>query len=240
MTDTLLPEIWELWVYLEASPLLGLTVTLMAYLLGLWLYRRSGEQPLLNPVAVAILLLVGFLLLTSTDYPRYFEGAQFIHFLLGPATVALAVPLYGHAARVRERLWPVLAGLSAGCLTAILSSLGIGWLLGVSEETLLSLAPRSVTTPVAMGISEAIGGLPSLTAVLVILSGVTGAVIGPPVLSRLRFDAETTGLAMGIASHGIGTARAFQLGERQGAFAGLAMGLSALLTAVLVPLLLGP
>jgi len=239
MTEELLPEIWRLWVYLEATPLLGLTLTLLAYLLGLWLYQWSGQQPWLNPVAVAILLLVALLTLTGTGYPTYFEGAQFIHFLLGPATVALAVPLYGQAGRVRERLLPVLLGLLAGSLTAIVSAVGFTYLLGGSRETLLSMAPKSVTTPVAMGISEAIGGLPSLTAVLVILTGISGAILAPGLLRRLRADPESTGLALGVASHGIGTARAFQLGEREGAFAGLAMGLNALLTAVLVPLLLG-
>ncbi len=228
----------DIWVYLTASPLLWLTVTLAVYLAGQWLFQRSGGRALLNPVALAITLLVGILLATGTPYATYFQGAQFIHFLLGPATVALAIPLYLHWERVRRLLVPILAGLLAGSLTAILSAIGLAALLGASPRTLLSLAPKSVTTPVAMGIAEKIGGLPSLTAVLVILTGVIGAVAAPALLRGLRIhDDAVKGLAIGVAAHGIGTARAFQISTLAGAFAGLAIGLNALLTAVLVPLL---
>ncbi len=228
----------DIWVYLTASPLLWLTVTLAVYLAGQWLFQRSGGRALLNPVALAITLLVGILLATGTPYATYFQGAQFIHFLLGPATVALAIPLYLHWERVRRLLVPILAGLLAGSLTAILSAIGLAALLGASPRTLLSLAPKSVTTPVAMGIAEKIGGLPSLTAVLVILTGVIGAVAAPALLRGLRIhDDAIKGLAIGVAAHGIGTARAFQISTLAGAFAGLAIGLNALLTAVLVPLL---
>lgn len=228
----------DIWVYLTASPLLWLTVTLAVYLAGQWLFQRSGGRALFNPVALAIALLVGILLTTDTPYATYFQGAQFIHFLLGPATVALAIPLYLHWERVRRLLVPILAGLLAGSLTAILSAIGLAALLGASPRTLLSLAPKSVTTPVAMGIAEKIGGLPSLTAVLVILTGVIGAVAAPALLRGLRIhDDAIKGLAIGVAAHGIGTARAFQISTLAGAFAGLAIGLNALLTAVLVPLL---
>ncbi|HNW79786.1 MAG TPA: LrgB family protein [Candidatus Competibacteraceae bacterium] len=228
----------DIWVYLTASPLLWLTVTLAVYLAGQWLFQRSGGRALFNPVALAITLLVGILLATGTPYATYFQGAQFIHFLLGPATVALAIPLYLHWERVRRLLVPILAGLLAGSLTAILSAIGLAALLGASPRTLLSLAPKSVTTPVAMGIAEKIGGLPSLTAVLVILTGVIGAVAAPALLRGLRIhDDAIKGLAIGVAAHGIGTARAFQISTLAGAFAGLAIGLNALLTAVLVPLL---
>ncbi len=228
----------DIWVYLTASPLLWLTVTLAVYLAGQWLFQRSGGRALFNPVALAITLLVGILLATGTPYATYFQGAQFIHFLLGPATVALAIPLYLHWERVRRLLVPILAGLLAGSLTAILSAIGLAALLGASPRTLLSLAPKSVTTPVAMGIAEKIGGLPSLTAVLVILTGVIGAVAAPALLRGLRIhDDAIKGLAIGVAAHGIGTARAFQISTLAGAFAGLASGLNALLTAVLVPLL---
>ena len=231
-------ELREIWVYLAASPLLGLTLTLLAYLVGQFLYRLSGQNALCNPVALAVLLLIGILLVTATPYPTYFEGAQFVHFLLGPATVALGVPLYLHAGRIRKLLLPLLLALLAGSLTAIMSAMVIAWLLGGSWETLVSLAPKSVTTPVAMGITEKIGGLPSLTAVLVILTGITGAVSGSSLLHWLKLrDPSVQGFALGIAAHGIGTARAFQLSEQSGAFAGIAIGLNALLTSVLVPVL---
>ena len=231
-------RIGDIWVYLATSPLLWLATTLAVYLTGQWLFQRSGGRAVFNPVALAITLLVLLLLLTGTPYTTYFSGAQFIHFLLGPATVALAIPLYLHWERVRRLFLPILAGLLAGSLTAMLSAMGVAWLLGGSPPTLLSLAPKSVTTPVAMGIAEKIGGLPSLTAVLVIVTGVIGAVAGPALLNGLRIrDDAIKGFAIGVAAHGIGTARAFQISGLAGAFAGLAIGLNALLTALLAPLI---
>ncbi|HMW77337.1 MAG TPA: LrgB family protein [Rhodocyclaceae bacterium] len=232
------PRISDLWVYLAASPLLGLTVTLLAYQGGLWLYRRSGMHPLANPVLLAVAVLVALLLLTGTPYATYFEGAQFVHFLLGPATVALAVPLHAQIRRVRALALPIAAGLLAGGLTAALSAVAVGRWLGASGPTVLSLAPKSATTPIAMGVAEQIGGIPSLTAVLVIATGIFGAVLAIPLFDRLRVrDPAVRGFALGVASHGIGTARAFQIDEETGAFAALAMGLNGVFTALAVPAL---
>ena len=228
----------DIWVYLSASPLLSLTVTLLAYQAGYWVYRKGNLNPLLNPVVLAVLVLVGLLLSTGTEYRTYFDGAQFVHFLLGPATVALAVPLYNQFRHVRQATGPLLASILVGSLAASVSAVAIAWAFGAAETTLISLAPKSVTTPIAMGISERLGGLPSLTAVLVILTGVIGAMLGPPLLNLMRIrDWRARGLAIGVASHGIGTARAMQVNEVAGAFAGLAMGLNALATAILLPLL---
>lgn len=230
------PRLEEIWVYLAATPLLGLTVTLLAYLLAFRIYERSGFSPLANPVAISVVLLVALLQATGTPYGTYFEGAQFVHFLLGPATVALAIPLYDQRAKLAQLALPLLAGLAAGVVTAIVSAVTIAWLLGASPQTLLSLAPKSVTTPIAMGIAEKIGGLPSLTAVLVILTGMLGAMLARPLLDALRIPSHATrGFALGVAAHGIGTARAFQVSEEMGAFAGLAMGLAALATALAAP-----
>ncbi len=232
-------ELHQIWVYLSTTPLLGLTVTLCAYVLGYYLYRKCRFNPLVNPVLIAVQVLVALLLASDTPYSSYFEGAQFVHFMLGPATVALAVPLYRQFHHVRRSASAVVVALAFGSLTAVLSAVGIAWLLGASRATLLSLAPKSVTTPVAMGIAEQIGGLPSLTAVLVILSGITGAVLGTYTMNLVRVkDWRARGIAMGVASHGIGTARAFTVNEVAGAFSSLAMGLNALATAVLVPVLL--
>jgi len=230
-------DINEVWVYLSASPLLFLTLTLAAFQAGSWIYDRSGQQPFLNPVLTAVIAVVALLTLSGTSYETYFEGAQFVHFLLGPATVALAIPLYRQFDRVRRSALALVTSLLCGSLTAIGTAVGLGWLLGASRETLLSLAPKSVTAPVAMGITEQLGGLPSLTAVLVILTGILGAVLGPPLLSLIGVkDWRASGLALGTASHGIGTARALQAGELAGAFSGLAMGLNALATAILLPI----
>lgn len=234
------PPISEIWVYLSASPLLGLTITLLAYQGAFWLYQRSGSNPLANPVLIAVTALVIFLSLTGTSYETYFAGAQFVHFLLGPATVALAIPLYMQFRRVRAMLLPVVVGLLAGSLTAILSAVLIGRLFGASLSTQLSLAPKSVTTPIAMGVAERIGGIPSLTAVLVIVTGIIGAVGARYVFDAMKLrDPAIRGFAIGVASHGIGTARAFQVNEQSGAFAALAMGLNGALTALLVPMLAG-
>ena len=232
-------ELVRIWVYLAETPLLGLTVTLAAYLAGVWLYRRARLNPLANPVLIAVLLLVGLLTVTGTGYSTYFEGAQFVHFMLGPATVALAVPLYKQFHLVRRSAVAILTALVAGSLTAVGSAVAMGKVLGATDSTLMSLAPKSVTTPVAMGIAEKIGGLPSLTAVLVILTGIIGAVGGTFVLNALGVrDWRARGLAAGVASHGIGTARAFDVSHVAGAFASLAMGLNALATAIALPLLL--
>ncbi|MDX1594374.1 MAG: LrgB family protein [Gammaproteobacteria bacterium] len=231
-----LDELGRVWVYLAASPLLWLSVTLVAYLAAFGLYRAAGDNPLLNPVALAVLLLIGVLLATGTPYAIYFEGAQFVHFLLGPATVALAVPLYRQLGRLR-RLWlPVGIAVIVGVAVATLSAVGIAALLGGGVETRLSLAPKSVTAPVAMGIAEKIGGLPSLTAVLVVATGILGAVFGTRLLAWCGVhDDAVRGIAMGVTSHGIGTARAFQVSPAMGAFSGLGMALSAFATALLVP-----
>lgn len=231
-------DLQEIWVYLSTSPLLTLTLTLVAYQGGIWLYNKSGNNPLVNPVLIAICVIVPLLYFTGTDYRTYFEGAQFIHFLLGPATVALAIPLYRQLRKVRESWLAIALTVLCGSLTAAASGVGIAWLLGASQQTLLSIAPKSATTPVAMGIAEQLGGLPTLTAVVVILTGITGAMTASGLLRLVRIrDARATGLAIGISAHGIGTARAFQISDVAGAFSGLAMGLNALATAILVPVL---
>ncbi len=213
-------------------------MTLLAYQGAYWLYERANFHPLLNPVAWSVALLVALLVTTGTPYATYFDGAQFVHFLLGPATVALAVPLYAQFGKLKRLALPLSVALLAGSLTAIASAVGIGWMFGASRETLLSLAPKSVTTPIAMGIAEKLGGLPTLTAVLVVSTGIIGAVSAKYVLNTLRVsDHAVRGFAVGTAAHGIGTARAFQVSEEAGAFAGLAMGLNGLATAILFPLL---
>ena len=229
----------EIWVYLSAQPLLWLTLTLAAYLVALTLHRKAGAHPAVNPVLLSVLILVGLLVATGTPYQHYFDGAQFVHFLLGPTTVALAVPLHAQLKRLVAMGGPLLIALAVGSLTAGLSAYAIGALLGASTPTVISLAPKSVTTPIAMGIAERLGGLASLTAVFVILTGIFGAIFATGLLHRLGVkDEASTGFALGLASHGIGTARAFQLSEQTGAFAALAMGLNGLFTALTLPWLL--
>ena len=232
-------NVFRLWVYLSATPLLWLTATLAAYVAADQISLRLDRHPLANPVLIAVAFLVVVLQVTGTDFRVYFEGAQFVHFMLGPATVALAVPLVAQARQVKRLLVPIVAALVAGSATAILTAVGIAWALGASRETLASLAPKSATTPIAMGIAEAIGGLPTLTAVLVILTGIIGAVSVTPLMNALGLrDYAARGFAAGVASHGIGTARAFQVNELAGTFAGLGLALNGLVTALLAPLLI--
>jgi predicted murein hydrolase (TIGR00659 family) len=227
-----------LWVYLAATPLLWLTVTLAAWLVADGLAKASGRHALVNPVLIAVVLVALLLRATGTDYRTYFEGAQFVHFLLGPATVALGVPLYRNLAQVRRNLLPMAAALAVGSIVAVVSAVGIAAALGVPRTVLVSLAPKSVTAGIAMGVSEALGGVPSLTAALVIATGIIGAVMVTPLMNALRIrDYAARGFAVGLASHGIGTARAFTVDPVAGTFAGIAMGLNAVVTAVLVPLL---
>ncbi|SNB44625.1 LrgB family protein [Geobacter sp. DSM 9736] len=233
-------EVQDAWLYLSSTPLLWLTLTLIAYQIGTWIFRRFDCHPLLNPVLTAIVALVVLLKVSGIDYQTYFKGAQFIHFLLGPATVSLAIPLYREITIIRKSFVPIIASLAVGSAAAVISAVGIAWALGGENLILLTVAPKSVTTPIAMGISEQIGGLPSLTAVVVVLTGITGAVGGDFILNRLRVkDDKARGMALGVASHGVGTAHAIQRSRSAGAFAALAMALNGLFTALLLPLLAG-
>lgn len=221
-----------------AGPAAWLALTIGAYAVGVSLQRLWGRHPLLNPTLIAIAIVATVLMLCHIGYASYFSATQPIHLLLGPAVVALAIPLYRHLPHVRERAARLAIALLAGSLTAIVSGLAAGWLLGLSPEELFSVAPKSATTAVSMGIAARIGGVPAVTAVLTILTGITGAVLAPFVLAVLRIeDPAARGFGMGLASHGIATARAFQESEAAGTFAGLAMALNAVATAVLVPLL---
>lgn len=231
-------ELTTLWVYLSASPVLSIMVTIAGFLVASRINKLAGGSAFFHPVIVAIALIVAFLTFIGTSYQQYFEGAQFIHFLLGPATVALAVPLYDHLERVKQMFWPLMVACISGILTAALSTIAIVMAMGGSRETVLSLTPKSVTSPIAMGIAEKIGGYPSLTAGLVLVTGAIGCVIGPILFKALKIDDHSVqGFTMGLAAHGFGTAQSFTVSSLAGAFAGLAMGLTGMLSAFILPLL---
>jgi predicted murein hydrolase (TIGR00659 family) len=228
---------FSLWVYLSQSPLLWLTVTLVVYALADAVSIATHRHPLANPVLHSIWIVGLFLLLTGTSYPTYFAGAQFVHFLLGPATVALAVPLYENRKVVVAAILPMLAALVVGSIVAIVSVVVLAKAAGLPRGIILSLAPKSVTAGVAMGIAESLGADPSLTAVSVVLTGIMGAIIVTPLMNRAQItDFRARGFAAGLAAHGIGTARAFQVDPVAGVFSGIAMSLNALVTSLLVPL----
>ncbi len=236
-----MPKFVELWVYLSATPLFGLTATLVVYVLAQAAYARVNQAPWANPVLWTVIVLAGTLLLTGVPYPTYFSGAQFIHFLLGPAVVALGWPLWQRRAELRERWGRLLIAALAGGISAGGSALLLGWAFGLPQEITLSLAPKSVTAPVAMGIAEQIGGIPALAAVFAVTTGLVGALCGKYLFDALRIptDAEgwaARGFALGTAAHGIGAARALQVNADAGAYAGLALGLQVVLASVLMPL----
>ena len=229
----------ELWLYLSATPLFGLTATIAVYVLAQAVYVRLDQAPWANPVLWTVLSLAVLLGLTGTPYPVYFSGAQFIHFLLGPAVVALAWPLWQRRIELRRRAWPLLAAALAGGTVAAGSAVGLGWALGLPADVLASLAPKSVTAPVAMGIAAQLGGIPALAAVFAVLTGLVGAVSAKYLLDALHIQRpEIRGFALGTASHGVGAARAMQVHPDAGAYAALALGLQVLLAALLMPLVL--
>lgn len=228
----------DLWVYLSSGPLLWLTATLVAYLVADAISARLRRHPLANPVLIAVVLVSLVLLASGTPFAAYFAGAQFVHFLLGPATVALAIPLERHMPQVRRLLVPLVAALLIGSLTAIVSAVLLAQAVGLDAATIRALAPKSATAAIAMGTAEGIGADPALTAVFVILTGIVGAILITPLMSLLRLNPAAAGFAAGLASHGIGTARAFQIDPLAGTFAGIALGLNGLVTALLVPILL--
>ncbi len=232
-------DLVNLWVYLTGQPLLWLTATLVAYAVADAISAACKRHPLANPVLIAVVLVSLILLATGTSFPAYFAGAQFVHFLLGPATVALAVPLVRHLPQVKRAFVPMLAALLVGSATAIVSAVLLAKAFGLDRGATLALSPKSATAAIAMGIAEKIGAEPALTAVLVILTGITGAIVVTPLMNALRLkNYAARGFAAGLTSHGIGTARAFQVDPLAGTFAGIALGLNGLLTALLVPLLL--
>jgi predicted murein hydrolase (TIGR00659 family) len=228
----------EIWVYLAGSPLLALTLTLGAYQLGVMIYERANRHPLANPVAIAVILVAVTITLIEMPYPRYFEGAQFVHFLLGSATVALAVPIYKGLSALRGRVVPLLTALLCGGLTSIVSAVGIARLLGADDAIIGGLYAKSVTAPIAMGVAERIGASPTLTAVFAVSTGILGAVLARFVLDFVGSrEWWQRGFALGVASHGIGTSRAFSVDPEAGTYASIAMGLHGVLGAILIPVL---
>lgn len=228
-----------LWVYLAASPLLWLTVTVMVWIAATAFARRCRGSAYANPVLISVVVIVVALEISGLDYKTYFAGAQFIHFLLGPATVALGVPLFERIDLVKANLLPMLVALLVGSITAVGSVLLLGSIFHFPETVIVSMAPKSSTAAVAMAISSSLGGDPALTAALVILTGIFGAIIVTPFMNAMRItDYSARGFAVGLASHGIGTARAYAVDPVAGLFAGVAMALNAVVTSLVVPILL--
>jgi predicted murein hydrolase (TIGR00659 family) len=229
----------DTWDWLRTSPLLGLFLTLLGYRLGLEVRRLSRDHALAQPVLIAIVFIGVALKVLDVDYADYLQGASIIGFFLGPATVALAVPLHRQAHHLGRMLVPMLIALPIGAVVSIVTGVLAVRVLGGDHVLELTMAPKAATTPVSLAVSQTIGGLPSLTAVLAIVVGIVGAVAAPAVLTAARVrDRRARGLAIGAVSHGVGTSRALRENATEGAFSGLSMGITALLISALVPVVL--
>lgn len=240
MNTPLLERISTAWDSLStASPLPWLVLTMVVYLGAMAVYKKSGSRPTLIPVFTGVLVIVGVLLLTGTPYETYRSGVALLGLMIGPATVALAIPLYAQRERIRQLWLPITVALLVGCVVALLSALGIAWVFGGSEATLIAVAPKSATIPIALPMAERFGGKPSLAAVAVAITGISGTMMAPLLCRVLRLkDPAVQGFAIGLTAHAIGTARALQVNPTTGAFSALAMGLNGVATAVLMPIVL--
>jgi predicted murein hydrolase (TIGR00659 family) len=211
---------------------------LAAYQFGLFVYQKSKQNPIANPVAIAVIIVASFIKLIDMPYDTYFQGAQFIHFLLGSATVSLAIPIYRGLSSLKKRSFPLFVSLVAGGGISILSAVGIASLLGADKTIIGAMYSKSVTAPIAMGIAERIGVSPTLTAIFAVTTGILGAVLAPFVLNCLGMKAWwQRGFPIGVAAHGIGTSRAFSINHEAGAYASLAMGMHGIIGAAAIPIL---
>jgi putative effector of murein hydrolase len=220
------------------TSVLACGITLVAYLIGLRLYQGSGGHPLLHPAITAIAAVMALLYLFEVDYAVYFGGAQPLHWMLGPAVVLLGVPLHIHLARTRDHPVRLVVALLSGAATATASAIGLAWLLGAETLVIRSLLPKTVTTPIAIVLSERIGGAPALSTGMVLMTGIIGCIAAEPLFRRLRIDdPRARGLALGVSAHGLGTAKAFEMGEIEGAYAALGLCLTGIVMAVSLPIL---
>lgn len=231
----------ELWVYLASTPLFGLAATVVVYVLAQAIYTASGQAPWANPVLWSVVCIAAVLLASGVKYPVYFAGAQFIHVLLGPAVVALAWPMWQRKDALALQWRNLLLASLVGGAVAVLSALLLGIALGLPLPVLLSLVPKSVTAPVAMGVAQQIGGIPALAAVFAVLTGMVGAISGKYIFDWVGIGRDgkgwmQRGFALGTAAHGIGAARAMQVHPDAGAYAALALAIQVLLASVLIPL----
>jgi predicted murein hydrolase (TIGR00659 family) len=229
-----MPEIIQVFTSL---PLFGLVLTLSAYAVGKRIYSRLPIS-ILHPVLTASIIIIILLFILDVNLQSYQRGGSMISFMLGPATVSLAVPLYRKIEILKSHFFIILTAITVGSLTSILSVVVLSRWLKLPEELTLSLIPKSITTPIAVETAEKIGGLSSITALSVIFTGIIGAVAGPAILKLFRIKSPTAkGLALGTASHAIGASRALEMGQTEGAISSLSIGLAGIITVIAAPLL---
>lgn len=229
----------EIWVYLSGDPLFALIITLATYQFGYLLYVRANRNPLVNPVAISVVSTCLIISALNMPYKSYFEGAQFVHFLLGTATVALAVPIYHGFKRMRGKIFHMWVALTVGSTVSIASAVAIATWMGATNSIIGSMYAKSVTAPIAMGIAERIHVSPTLTAVFTVITGMLGAILAPYILNALKINQWwIRGTAIGVGAHGLGITRAFSVNEEAGIFASMAMGLNGVISAIFLPIVL--
>lgn len=207
-----------------------------SYLLGQWIFKKT-KIGLLHPLIIAIAVIIAYIKISGISVEKFEQGSQFVSFMLGPSVVALGYVLYEQMEYLRGNVVSILTSVFVGSLTGIFSVIVLAKLTGADEALIMTLEPKSVTTPIAMSIVEQTGGIPSLTAVIVLFCGIFGGIIGPYVLKALKIKSEIAkGLAMGASSHAVGTAKAMEMGVIEGALSGLAIGLMGVMTALLIPI----
>ncbi len=228
-----------LYEYITNTPLLWLILTLGAYKIGIIIYEKFNKHTLLQPIIIAYAIIMSTLIISGKSYEEYFKGVEIIHFFLGPATVALALPLYNNLKHIKSLFIPIVLTLFIAGSFSIVIALGLLYLLDANMATILSMATKSITAPIAIITSEQIGAIPSLAVGFVIITGIIGALLGNLIFKIINIKHDTSkGFALGLISHGIGTARAVEMGEKAAAFSALAMGLCGIFTAILLPLVI--
>ena len=217
---------------LTESVYFGVTISIVSYGIGLFL-KKKLKWGILNPLLVSILFVVGFLILFDIDYDMYNQTAKYLSYLLTPATVALAIPLYQKITLLKKNGLAVFLGILSGVLSSLLSVLAMAWLFGLSHREYVTLLPKSITTAIGMGVSDELGGITTITVAVIIVTGVLGNVIGQSVCKLFKiYEPIAVGLALGTSSHAIGTAKALELGEVEGAMSSLSIVVSGLITVV--------
>ena len=216
----------------------GIILTIIAFEIGVSI-RNKWRNPLLNPILIATILIIGFLTITGISYDTYKVGGDYISFFLGPVTVLLAVPLYRHIQALKKNWLPIFAGITVGSFTSIVSVIACAKIFKLSQTLMLSLIPKSITIPMGSVVSEQIGGIPSITIVSIVITGITGAVTAPLVCRFFRIkNPVAQGVSIGTASHALGTTKAMEIGEVQGAMSSLSIGVAGVITVFITPVLL--
>lgn len=216
--------------------LFGIVLSLIAFEVGLYMYKKT-KMPIFNPLMISIAFVIIFLVTFNIDFEKYNEGAKFINMFLGPSTVILAVPLYKQIDLLKKHSVSIVIGILFGSIIGIFAVIGFSYLLGLDSDVIKSLVPKSVTTPIGIELSSNLGGIVPITVLAIIISGITGAVIGPQICRIFKItDSVAVGISIGTAAHAVGTTKALEIGETEGAMSGLSIGVAGIMTVFIAPL----